>query len=568
MVLHLERGDDHFAVGPEGYTPRTSQAVHDIRARRTREAEAAAAAESLMSSLSEGRLPEPMTPAQDALVQHLKGYAVHGEDYGRSPTARSLLGMAPPTTSDLRRRGFNLLVSAGVFSPDEFLELHRADIDTGFPPDAVEESAAIRLAEHLEDPRRVDLTATPAVTIDDATASDRDDAVSLEPGTDGSDGFLLGIHIADAGTLVSRGGAIDREADRRMSTLYLPERKFEMLPPGFAERLGSLDPGETRAAVSVLVRVSGSGDVTGWEVTPSVVQTRAALTYEGADVALLDPASPWHWMLGHLEVISRALRSRRDEAGAITLDRSEMSIKVAPSGDVDVKVVSRTRTREMVAELMILCNTLLAEFARDSQIPAAYRSQPPADLSGIATETAAERSPVFSRYLVMRRFPPADLNLSPAPHAGLGVAAYIQATSPLRRYPDLVMQRQIRHFLAAQQHLYSMEEVASLAQRAEVQLREISGLEEDRKRYWFLKYLQQTRLQGAAADPGSQDFAAVVLENDPRRRGLLELAEYPHRPRAELPRSVAPGDTVTLRLQGVDLWHRIGHFVFAGPAGQ
>ena len=106
--------------------------------------------------------------------------------------------------------------------------------------------------------------------------------------------------------------------------------------------------------------------------------------------------------------------------------------------------------------------------------------------------------------------------------------------------------------------LYSTEEIASVAGRADVQLRELSRIEEDRRRYWFLK-----RIKGQAEEPDGRDvvFDAVVLENEPRRIALLELADYPFRVRAQLPDSIATGDAVVLQLRGTDLWQRIGHFI-------
>ena len=587
LALHLENDSDYFVYGEGGYTPRSLDAVEELRARRRREAENAAAAESLMGELSEGRLPEPVTPSQEALLQHLRGYAVHGEEYARSAAALRLVGMLPHTTGDLPRRSFDLLVAAGVFSPDEHLELHRAGIPFSYPQDAIDEVATIHLDEALADPRRRDLTALPVITIDDAGTQDKDDALSLEleyqEGGAVAPVYRIGIHIADAGALIPGGGALDREADRRMATLYLPDRKIEMLPPGFSRRLGSLDAGETRAAISVLVRVAASGEVLGWEVVPSVIRSRASLSYEEAEAPALSLAEvtgtstglstgPWSRALGYMEEVTSALRLRREAAGAVSVDRPEMHIKVHSSGEVEVRVMWRSPARIMVAEMMILCNSLLADFARAEGLPAVYRSQEAPDLSdldsgsGPLASTPSTAEEALRRFLIMRRLAPAELSTAPAPHSGLGVPAYIQATSPLRRYLDLVMQRQISHFLGHAEPLYSTETIASVGHRADVQLRELAYLEEGRKRYWFLKYLQQTRLEGASSEKGSRDFQAVVLENNPGRRGLLELLEYPFRPRAELPLASAPGDTVTLRLQGVDLWHRVGQFVAVAPS--
>jgi exoribonuclease-2 len=577
LVLYLDQSTDYFEHGLEGYTARSRASVQEIQARRRREAENAEAAQSLVDGLSRGRLPQPLTQHQATLLKQLRDYAVHGDDYARAAAARSLLGRLPVGAGDPQRRSFDLLVSAGVFSPDEPLELHRAGIPVQFPEDALAEAAALDApSEHLMEPGRKDLTALPAVTIDDADTEERDDALSLEIDEAGADvestGYRIGIHIADAGALIPHGGAIDREADRRMATLYLPERTIGMLPPGFSRRLGSLDPQETRPAMSLLVQVSASGEASDWEITPSVIRCRASLTYEEVDRALEDENSPWHQMLTGLGQAAQALRRRREADGAVNIDQPEMAIKAHPSGEVEVRVLQRSSpARQLVSELMILCNSLLAEYCRSEGLPAVYRSQAAPDLSDLAVDPRSsaegpglsEAQRALQRYRIVRRLLPAELDTNPAPHGGLGVPAYIQASSPLRRYPDLVMQRQIGHFLSSGRPLYPTQAVSSVVYRAEVQLRELARLEDRRKRYWFLKYLQQSRLKGPGPGDGSELFAASVLENEPRRRALLELAEFPFRVRAELPHTLEPGDTVTLKLQGVDLWRRIGHFVLA-----
>ena len=565
LTLYLEESNDYFERGDKGYGPRSREAVAETQARRRREAEKAEAAASLMRNLSQGQLPQPMGRDAAALLEDLRGYAVQGDDYARGNVARRLLDTEGRATRDLQRRSFELLVAAGVFSPDEPLELHRAGIGTGpMPEDAVSEAGAIGTPDPLSDASRRDLTGIPAITIDDADTEDRDDALSLETLGAGEplSGFRIGIHIADAGAQIPHGGAIDREADRRMATMYLPEGTIGMLPPGFSRRVGSLDPGESRLAVSLLVDVDPSAELLGWEVTPSAVRARASLTYEEADDALDDETSPWRPMMTRLAQVAQALRRRREEAGAINIDRAEMSVKVRSPARVEVKVLKRsTPSRVLVSELMILCNSLLAEFCRREGLPAVYRSQAAPDLSDVPA--ASQAAEPLRQHLIMRRLSPAELDTIPAPHAGLGAQAYIQATSPLRRYPDLVMQRQISHFLSSGEPFYSEEEVASVVQRAEVQLRELARLEEQRKRYWFLKYLKQSRLEADEQAERSALFAATVLENEPRRAALVELAEFPFRARAELPGARMPGDRVTLRLQGVDLWRRAAYFIEA-----
>ena len=565
LAIHLD-GSDYFERTQEGYAVNPRQHVEDLQARRKREAERAADEQSLAEAMTAGRLPDPITSNQSAVIELLRGFAIHGEEYPRARAARAFLARVGRQSGDLQKLCFGLLVDSGVFSPDEPLELHRAEVPDRFPDAVLAQAAAMAPASVSG---RRDLTHLDAFTIDDAGTRDRDDALSVEtlPGTDGE--YLVGIHIADAGALIPSGSPVDREASRRMASLYLPEGAIPMLPPELTHRAGSLDPGQERAAVTLLVRLDDAGNVLDREVTPSLLHSREAMTYYDADLALEDEASPRHKSLAILHKITAARRQVRSEAGAIELDQPEMSVRVDPTGKVTVRVLNRASpSRRIVSELMVLCNTLLGELCRSEQLPSVYRVQSPPDLSDLPPapppeEDTLEAQEALRRYLVARRLRPAELDIVPGRHSSLGVPVYIQATSPLRRYPDLVLQRQISHFLESGKPLYPVDDIISVAQRAEVQVREVARVEAQRNRYWFLKFLQSERLS-TDADPDRSAFTAVVLETDPRRRALVELTEYPFRSRVELPKSYEPGATATLALHGVDLWRRLAHFIHTG----
>ena len=559
MILHLDRGSDYFVQQEGGHVPRTEEDLEALRARRRREAENAEAAETLMAALKAHTLPDPMSRLHEGLLDHIRGFAVHGDEYTRSYAAHTLLRDAADGTRDLQRRAFDLLVGAGVFSEDESLEFHRSEIEEEFPTAALDEAESIPRDPLSDDRERLDLTDLDTFTIDDADTRDRDDALSLET-VDG--GYRVGIHIADAGALVPANGAMDAEADRRMATLYLPERSIPMLPPAFVHDVGSLDPDNERRAMSLLVTMDESGQVRDYEIRPSLIRSRAAISYVEADAAIADESQNWHTTLRPLSDLAQALLVRRERAGAINVNREEMIVKVSSPTDIEVRVVARsTPARDLVSEMMVLCNSLMADFCKVREIPASYRSQSAPDVSDLDLfdEDGVLRPLTrLQRYRLMRRFSPAVIGVTPTPHVGLGVDAYIQATSPLRRYPDLVMQRQISHFLAAGEPAYSEDDISSVAKRAEVQMRDLSRIEEARRRYWFLKYLMLTRL-GAPDD--ADLFSAYVLENEPRRLAALDLDEYPFRVRAELSNTVEPGTTVTLKLTGADLWRRQAYFL-------
>lgn len=566
LTLHLDHGSDYFVPQGGGHVPRTEDDLEALRARRHREAENAQAAETLMAALKAGALPDPMSRLHESLLGHIRGFAVHGDEYTRSYAAHSLLHDASDGTRDLQRRAFDLLMGAGVFSEDEPLELHRSEIEEDFSKAALEEAEAIPRNPPSDDRDRLDLTELETFTIDDADTRDRDDALSLEK-ADG--GYRIGVHIADAGALVPIAGAMNAEADGRMATLYLPERSIPMLPPEFVHGVGSLNPDQVRQAVSLLVSIDESGLTQDYEIKPSLIRSRAAISYVEADAAIADESHRWHHILRPLSDLAQALLARRERAGAINVNREEMIIKVTTPTDIEVRVVARnTPARDLVSEMMVLCNSLMADYCKANDLPASYRSQSApdvADLDLYDDEGVLRPLTRLQRYRLMRRFTPAVISVTPTPHVGLGVDAYIQATSPLRRYPDLVMQRQISHFLASGEPVYSADDISSVAKRAEVQMRDLSRIEDARRRYWFLKYLMLTRL-GA---PDEADlFTAYVLENEPRRLAALDLDEYPFRVRAELPNTVEPGTTVTLKLTGVDLWRRQAYFLYVPHAAE
>ena len=206
----------------------------------------------------------------------------------------------------------------------------------------------------------------------------------------------------------------------------------------------------------------------------------------------------------------------------MSLDRDELSVKVDTSGHISVKVVPRVApARSLIEEYMILCNSLLAQYCVENELPAPFRSQSLPDMSDIVSQVP--EGPLRT-FLMTRRLTAATVSVRPARHGGLGVDAYTQATSPLRRYPDLLVQRQISHHLRESGTLYDEETVTSVAHRADLQIRQISRIENNRRDYFFLKWLDRSRSRDTEAGNGAAVHQAVVLENPGRRVALLELS--------------------------------------------
>ena len=541
LLLSLHKSGLYFSAKGEVWVPRSTDQVEDRLQQREHRCTTEAERTGFLSWLEAGEEVTAWSSRQEDWLEHLREFAVHGDAYDGSRTARQLLREIQPQSTDRQRLAFDLLVQRGVYGQDEPLGLHRRGVALEFPPDVLREADALAPPDGGQGRR--DLTALPVFTVDESTTRDIDDGLSLEPR---DDGYLLGIHISDASEIVVPGSALDVEAYRRMASLYTPDGTIPMLPQRLSEEMGSLTPDAPRLALSLLVSLGQDYQVVEWQAVPSVVRSRARLTYEEVDEALEGGESPQAATLRTLHAAAQALKRQRLQDGAVEFRRPELKVWVEADGDIGVKVEGPTPARRLVAEFMVLANRLLAEFCRERSVPAVFRHQ-----ARVSLDDLPETNETVWTYLALRRMRPGEMSVDPKPHGTLGLQAYLQATSPLRRYPDMVLQRQIVHYLRHGGPLYDRDTLASLLYPAEMRLRELARAEDERKRYWFLKYLGSrtgAELEGAVLD----------------RRGhhaLVELAAFPYRTSLYLVHPLEPGEVVHMRLEGVDLWRMNAHLV-------
>ena len=526
ILLYVLDDDLLFVRDGLHFIPRDRETVTSLIDRRQRQQQRTADAEELTAAFRAGALPGSMTDYQSEILGQVRDFVLHGDDYTRAGFVKRFLENAGVRGRDVQRAAFERLVALEVVDADEHLDLERNEITKEFSEDALQEAKGTSQFKLLSGDDRTDLTSLPTFTIDDADTRDRDDALSIESPETGV--YRVGIHITDAGALIDAGSALDAEADRRMSSLYLPEQTISMLPSAVSAGSGSLNPGELRAAVSVIVDMNEGGEIGDWKVVKSAIRSDDALSYQEADTAIQDASHPRHAELHTMHRLARSLRAARDAGGALSLDRDELSVKVDASGTIDVRVVPRLApARSLVEEYMILCNSLLARYCVDNELPAPFRSQALPDMSDIVSQVP--EGPLRT-FMMTRRLTAATVSVKPGRHGGLGVDAYTQATSPLRRYPDLLVQRQISHHLRELGTLYDEETVTSVAHRADVQVRQIARIENNRRAYFFLKWLDSRR-KDTEVQNGASVHQAVVLENPGRRVALMELSEWPFRTR-------------------------------------
>ena len=376
----------------------------------------------------------------------------------------------------------------------------------GYPQAAVDEatSLAVDVEGALADPLRRDIRDRFAITIDPVDARDFDDAISVARTVRG--GWMLGVHIADVSHYVDWESAIDLEARRRSTSVYLADRVLPMLPERLCNDLCSLRPDEDRLAFTVDIELDAQGRVRMYKPYPSVIRSRVRMDYGAADALLregepdgaaLDAAArgraelaveaahangvDLRAFLRNADALARARREVRRKRGSIDFDTPEVHVLLDEAGmPVDIVTRERTAATSLVEEAMLLANECVAEFLADRDLVSAYRvhEDPSPDSLASAAKTLTELGAVEGglaagimlgdprainaavedvagtafapqvNALLLRAQQRAVYKSHNEGHYALGARAYCHFTSPIRRYPDLIAHRVLKVALA------------------------------------------------------------------------------------------------------------------------
>ena len=345
------------------------------------------------------------------------------------------------------------------------------------------------------DDQRRDLTTQWVVTIDDPDTRDIDDGLGLEWLAD--DRARLWIHIADPGRLVAPESPLDLEARRRASSLYLAQGNLPMFPPQLAHGPMSLRSGVRSAAWSLWVDLDSDGSVLADGLERSWIRPTYRLSYADAD-ELIELAPPQERDLLTIHALLEGRHHWRRQRGALLLDDPEGRIRCRPDSaasglSAEVEVVEPSPARRMVAEAMVLAGALVAERGEREGLALPFRSQAACELPP-ASELEALPPGVVRHAAIKRCLGRGLVGTKAAPHFSLGLAAYVQATSPIRRYGDLVVQRQWQAFQEGSPAL-AEEELGLLLQELEAPLRQGLQISREDQRHWLQVWFEQQQRQ-------------------------------------------------------------------------
>lgn len=361
--------------------------------------------------------------------------------------------------------------------------IHKHNIDVDFPEEVIE--AAQQVPEEISDEDRVgrrDCREDVVVTIDGESAKDLDDAVGVVRLDNGN--YKLTVHIADVSYYVTLDSVLDKEAYERATSVYLTDRVIPMIPHRLSNGICSLNPQVDRLVLSCEMVINQEGKVIDHDIFQSVISTNERMTYsdvykilEHKDAALIERYKELVPMFETMKELSTVLRNRRDARGAVDFDLKESQVVVDENGwPVDIVVRERTIAEKMIEDFMLAANETVAEHVCKMELPFIYRiheDPSPERLQrffefitnfGITVKGATDsidlsalqgilksvegqpEYPVIST-MMLRSMQQAKYNPECLGHFGLAAPYYTHFTSPIRRYPDLIVHRLIRTYL-------------------------------------------------------------------------------------------------------------------------
>src|SRR5690625_5216897 len=361
--------------------------------------------------------------------------------------------------------------------------IYKNGIKMDFPETVLEQAANTPDAISDEDLQgRRDLRDEMIVTIDGADAKDLDDAVRVEKLDNGN--YLLGVYIADVTHYVTENSAIDKEAHERGTSVYLVDRVIPMIPHRLSNGICSLNRGEDRLTIGCEMEINRTGQVVGHEIFEAVIRTTERMTYTDVNKILVEKDEttrnqfePLVPSFERMEELAAILRHKRMKRGAIDFDFKEAQVLVDDEGKAtDVVIRERSTGERLIEEFMLCANETVAEHFHWMDVPFIHRIHEspdegklehffeflaglgivvkgttndvhPLELQKVLERVKGEKEELVISKLMLRSMKQAKYDPVSIGHFGLSTEFYTHFTSPIRRYPDLIVHRLIRTYL-------------------------------------------------------------------------------------------------------------------------
>jgi len=489
-TVYLARGENGYLVRSREDVSKTLR-ILELREEREQKAQAAV---SWVRSVISGETPPVVDEIHGEFLELIERYVIDLDGYERAKEAKGFLYEAGLKEVE---SAVEFLIKTGFWKKDDDPESKKITFHFRHSQRALEEVEAILSAEE-DFASLTDRTDLEVFSVDSEATQDIDDAISFE--THG-DQIILGVHISNVAHVVSRGSFIDQGALDRAETVYFPEGRVDMFPKDLVNKKLSLTAGDLRPALSLFATFKREDfTLIDYSFEATVIRISKNLTYAEATEMLRN--TQWGEFLVSL---TDSLRAERINKGALIVQLPELKIRIGDQDGISVsKDYMDSPAHNVVSECMILMNRLSADFFDKNGIPALFRSQTQ-DIEPEARELDPED--VLFPVKVAKHLKPSFVALAPEVHKSLGVSRYVQMTSPIRRYTDLLMQRQLISWLKEQKICYSESELEATNTHVSLATREIKNAQRGRHRYWFIRYILEKDIKGATGYVSSRGYS-------------------------------------------------------------
>lgn len=492
----VDKNTVYLARGEDGYLLRSqedvSKTLRTLELRKEREQKAQVAVSWVRSVIS-GEAPAVVDENHAEFLELIERYVIDLDGYERAKEAKGFLYEAGLKEVE---SAVEFLIKTGFWKKDDDPESKKIAFHFRHSQRALEEVETI-LSAGENFAGLTDRTDIEAFSVDSETTQDIDDAISFEMH---GNRITLGVHISNVAHVISRGSFLDQGTLERAETVYFPEERVDMFPRDLVSKKLSLTAGDLRPALSLFATFNKEDfALIDYRFEATIVRISKNLTYTEATEMLHN--TQWGEVLVSL---TDSLRAERVNKGAFIVQLPELKIGVGGQDGISVsKDYMDSPAHNVVSECMILMNRLSGDFFDKNGIPALFRSQSQ-DIEPEARELDPED--VLFPVKVVKHLKPSFVTFAPEIHKSLGVPSYVQMTSPIRRYTDLLMQRQLISWLEEQRICYSESELEDMNTRVSLATREIKNAQRGRHRYWLIRYFLEKDIKGATGYVSSKGY--------------------------------------------------------------
>jgi len=476
-------------------------------------------------------------------------------------------------------------------------------LQESFPPEVIQEANEIPLKLRKDDIKgREDFRNKIIITIDGEDARDFDDAVSLEKLSNGN--YLLGIHIADVSHFVRQGSDLDKEAYRRGNSVYFPDKVLPMLPERLSNQVCSLKPGEDRLTFSVLMEIDKKGNILNYRFTPSIIRSHARMTYNSVYKILNNDKEEQRKyknlvnLLFLMKELAQILKEKRINEGSLDFDLIEPELVYRNGMLHAIGRSEQNEAHQIIEEFMLSANETVASFLATNDYPLLFRvhenpeklkleklkkllqnlgllqnGKKPLtsfDLQRIIYKVQGRPEEKFVSLKILKSFPLAHYSAQNIGHFGLAKEYYTHFTSPIRRYPDLVVHRILKKALNGEridylpldkiaEHCSEMERNAEDAERDLVEWRIIRFLRSKLGEVFTGTIFDITK-EGLIIELDEYFIEGMIHYNDLRDDYYYKLSPYAIKGKRK-GKIYKLGDRLKVTLAMVDIYKRRVFFV-------